>query len=312
MTASFAHKGRLTMVEDTGTPSDWSGGKTLEFQNCTLAKHGRHIHPDGIRGSRSASITRNRQGTYSVFGSITVNPTPNELDLFLKLMMGAGSNPNYTLADDVPYFAVMLDTEEDIFLFTRCKIDRAVLRASAARLNEQSNPDLLSLEMRIIGSTFASGQTWPGTAPTIASGNVSSEPFILSDGVFTVETAAREVSSFAFVIDNGLKARFVNSTTATDVCPRRTRFIGARLRHPWDSSHSNLLEMDESETGNQATFVFTNGAVSTTLTMEELTAPNRTSPLIANKGEIFLDREYRAYADAAGNAELTATNDSTA
>lgn len=313
--AGFGHQGRLVLATGDGTPADWSvNSRRWEFVACTLAKHGRHISAQGISGTRSPHVDRVRQGTYSVFGSIVLNVSPLDFDFLLPLAMGAGTNPNFSLAEDVPYFAAMFDTDEDVFLFTGLKVDTMIIRGSAARLNEQSDPDLITVELRCIGKTFEDDQTWPVAAPEIPRG-ANTQPYILSDAAITIDTTAREALSFAMVIRNFLQARFVNSLTATSICPANTRFVGARIRHPWNSTHSDLLEPDI-DLGETATITFTNAAMSTQFTMGRVTAPNRPSPTITNKGEIFLERDYRAYAVGTVGVdyveELAAVNDSAA
>ncbi len=308
--ASFGHQGKLVFALGEGTPSDWSvSSRSFDFRSSTLAKHGRRVFADGIRGTRSPHIDRLRDATYYVSGEVVIDVSPSDLEYLLPLIMGTGP----ALLEDVPYFACMMDTDADVFKFTDLKVNGAVLSGRAPRLNESSSPDLMTLSLQLVGKTFTSGQTYPAAAPEITTGSAT-QPYILADATISIESANREVVSFAFLVRNGLATRFVNSLTATNICPGTTRFVGARLVHPWNADHDDLLDISIN-TGNTATFTFTNGGMSTAFTMVALDTANQPSPTIRHKGEIFLQRDYRAYAKGTVgvdyNKELTVVNDAT-
>ena len=314
---SFGIGARLAIVEGTGNPANWAAGRQFSFQACTLAKHGRQILAQGITGSRSARIERLREGPYSVSGSIVLNVSPGDLDFLLPLILGADevATDTFNLAEGLQEFAVALDTEEDIFIFTDCKVDTCVIRGQQPSLMEQADPDLLTMELRIVGKTYLDGQSWPTGTPAIEYDTVDS-PYIFADltSSLDVDTGSAVVAtpmSFALVIRNFLQARFVNSLTATNICPAAIRQIGLRIRTPWNGDHSQLLAPDLDPGGTSTVTLTLDASYSTTFTFGRITAPNKTSVVVRGKTELYLDRDFRAYKSGATD-ELVVLNDTTA
>jgi hypothetical protein len=315
---SFGHQAQLAMVEGTGTPASWAAGKKFSFQSCTLAKHGRQILAQGMTGSRSARFERLREGPYSVAGSILLNVSPGDLDMLLPWILGADevATDTFGLAEDLQEFAVALDTEEGTFIFTDCKVDTAVIRGQQPGLMEQADPDLLTLELRIVGKTFIDSETafddLSGIPVDIGAANKIDDPYIFADTAFSLNvgaTVAATPMSFALVIRNFLQPRFVNSLTATNICPGNIRQIGLRIRTPWNATHGELLEPGLGSDG-ASTLTITNGGVNTVFTFHRIAAPNKTSTIVRSKGELYLDRDFRAYA-VGSTKELSVTNDIT-
>lgn len=312
---SFGHQARLAIVEATGTPASWSAGRQFSFQACTLRKHGRQVLAQAITGSRSARAERLRTGPYSVIGSIVLNVSPGDLDFLLPLILGADevATDTFGLAEGLQEFAVALDTEQDVFIFTDCKVDTCVIRGQQPGLMERAEPDLLTMELRLIGKTYSDGNSWPASVPAIDH-DAEEAPYILADfssslDVDTGSAVTATPMSFAFVIRNFLQARFVNSLTATNICPAAIRQVGIRVRTPWNGDHSQLLEPDL-DPGGTSTITLTNGAYSTTFTFARITSPN-ISPVVGNRSELFLDRDFRAYKSGSTD-ELSIVNDVTA
>jgi hypothetical protein len=305
------------MVEDAGNPASWSAGRKFSFQSCTLAKHGRHILAQGMTGSRSARFERLREGPYSVAGSILLNVSPGDFNLLLPWILGADEDSDtFKLAEDLQEFAVALDTEEGTFIFTGCQVDTAVIRGQQPGLMEQADPDLLTLELRIVGKTFIDSGTdfdsLTGMPSDIPVTGIADDPYIFADTTFSLDVGAAIAAtpmSFALVIRNFLQPRFVNSLTATNICPGNMRQVGLRVRTPWDPTHSGLLDPGFSSNGS-STLTIANGTVNTVFTFHRIAAPNKTSTIVRSKGELYLDRDFRAYA-AGSTDELSVVNDIT-
>ena len=80
-----AEQGALSAlyVEPGAAPHTFDGSsERYEFLNSTLRLEANHIDNDAIRGTRSHAEETIREGTEQVSGSIVLNPSPADLDLW--------------------------------------------------------------------------------------------------------------------------------------------------------------------------------------------------------------------------------------
>jgi hypothetical protein len=291
--ASMGYKAQL--AADAAGTAVGSFTEPYEVVRESLRKSGRILDTAGIRGTRSHTSERTRAGTYDVGGSLVMHATPAMLDKWLPRILGAAESADtFALAETLPEFAVLIDRVARRFVYDGCKVNRATFRAAAGQL--------VTLELDILGKSEAvSATAFPSlTMPTDA-------PYVMQDGVLTLQSAARKFTEFEVIVDNVLARRFSNSQTATDISPG-DRIVTFRCQTPFTSDEVDLY--NQALAGAAATLVFTNGGYSTTFSFATLQFADL-SPTVAGKSEIFL--ELTGIARKSGStSELVVTHDSTA
>src|SRR5688500_14305792 len=102
MAASMMHATRVGVGATSGSAATLE----LEFLSCGLSGEGSHVQSDGISGDRDQMAEGVVDGVSQAGGPLVLEPRPADLDFFLPKLLGAGSNPTYTLAATVPEFGV--------------------------------------------------------------------------------------------------------------------------------------------------------------------------------------------------------------
>lgn len=290
-TAFMGHQAKLA------TSSSGAVTEPFVFVSETIQKRGTIVEREGIRGTRSHTSADTRQGPYRVAGRLVLEPTPEDLAVWLPRILGAAaSGTTYALAEALPDFNLAVDRGVKVFTYAGCKVDKATFSGSEG--------GLLRLSLDVVGKTEAVGNA--DTFPALTLTNT--QPYIFSDLVLTLQAATREVKSFELTIDNRLVTdRFMNSTTVTDI-PSADRAITLRTTHAWATDNAALYE--QALAGAAGSMVFTNGGYSTTFGFATLQCPAE-SPTVADRQEVPLVLSMVAR-KTAGASELEVTHDSTA
>lgn len=291
-------------VEPLASPHTFdSSSERYEFWRAGLRKEGTIIDSDGIRGTRSAAKENIRLGPYQVGGPMTMNFSAGMLDLWLPRILGAAESTNtFAVAETLPVFGCLIgyDSNETVE-FKDCMVNQALFHAVAAGPDDE--PRLADLTLDIWGLSTADGNSTalPSVAvPTAA--NFS--PFIFSDVVMTVLSAAREVKEWWILVDNHLHRRWVNSLTAARMCPRK-RTVMLRARVPYDSNNLDLY--DQAIAGAAGTFALTNtGTNSCSFAFANLVAPSE-GAVIPGKTELDLTMQFIARSSTT-TKEIIVTN----
>lgn len=279
-----------------------TSSENYEFLSENIQKTGTVLDSDGMRGTRSHSQERTREGAYTIGGTFTINPSPLDLDLWLPRILGAAeSTDTFALAETLPTFGLMVDRVTKVVTYSGCYVNRAIFRGSG---NE-----FMTLEIEIMGTDESVGNA--GTAPVVALGIAAGDmPYHFSEAVVTlgVASAAREVLSFEIEINNFLEARFGNSLTATSITPQN-RQVRLQLELPYDTANADLYA--EAVDGALGTVVLTNAAdsgITTTFSFDNLQAAD-ISPVISGKTAVNFTRDFIARRLGVDDGELVITND---
>lgn len=199
----------------------------------------------GITGTTEHIAERTRLGRKQCSGSIRLACSPLALDTLLPLIMGGtASGEEYTLADSLPEFYLMIDRSEKVYTYAGCRVARAVFTGSSGQMI------FLDLDIEAETETESSAGSFPElTTPT-------ESPYRMEDGVLTLQSSEREFSEFSLTIENQLDTeRFENSLTRIDI-PLLDRVITLSTDHPWSSANTDLIKQDLEGAGG--TLVFTN------------------------------------------------------
>lgn len=258
------------------------------------------IESPGIRGSRSERGERVSRGLKQVGGSITLHPSPSELDLILPRILGANeSTDSFALDDTLPDFSVLIDRIAKVFQYDACKIASAVFSGQSGQK--------VQLVLNILGKTETIGNA--GTFPALTTD--TDEAYVFHQGTLSLGGTSYNFRSFQLTIDNMITPEFNNSQTATDLTPRG-RMVTLDVSLPFTSTEVGILTTSvAASTGIAGVLTFTSGNKSLVATMNSLIAEDRT-PVVAGKDqELNLERSYKAY-QTGSTKEAVFTNDPTA
>lgn len=283
---------------DAVSPIDTSS-EPFEFVSESLRQTIERSESEGIRGTRSRHGERVTQGLKRVGGSITLNPSPTELDKILPRILGAAeSSDSFALDETLPEFLVCIDRIVKVHTYSGCKVSRATFAGSAGQK--------MTLTLDIVGKSESEGNA--GTFPSITID--AEECYMVFQAVLTLDSTAREFESFSLVIDNMLDTKFRNSQTATDISPS-DRMVELTLTTPYTSAESALYSTPAAGsvrlTGISGSLVFTSGSNSLTFTLNSLKPQSQTPVVNARTGEVELQLVYRAYKTGSTN-ELVVGN----
>lgn len=304
MTCSSGAQSRL--LADPVLPFDASS-EAWDFLYFTIAKKRQLISKRGIAGTRSNMVERHKLSQYTVDGRIAFDVSTLLLDKWLPRVLGAaegtgGDINKFALAETVPAFQLLCDAVGAIYRYDGCYVNRAAFRAKA---DPEGTDSLLELVVDVVGTSETLGEAWPGSPPSI-SVTTNSVPFIFHEGVLTINGTARPIKDFLLVVDNHLERRWVNSVTATEICPN-DRTIMLRATCPFTSAEYTALYNNASaDDGIAATLVFTNGSFVTTFTMPGLSWADN-GPEIRGKQEIDMPMDFLVLKKGT-SAELAVTN----
>lgn len=264
---------RFALDPDGVAVSDFdSGSKQYEFLSESVMMRQTHVDSLGIRGTRSRVKDHVRIGLQEVGGSISMCLTPAELDDWLPRILGTSSGDSFTLTEALPEFGVLFDRGAERFVYSGCKVARAVFAGSPGQL--------ITCTVDLIGKATSGGvaTSWPGTIPAINTG----QPYVFSDLTFALsaDASADEMLGFRLTIDNFVQRRFANSVNAVEVYAA-DRLITLDIDTPFTSDEIDLYS--QSVSGNGGTLTLTNGSQSTLFTFANLKVPNE-DPITGSRG----------------------------
>lgn len=302
MTCAQGSQSRL-YVEPGASPHTFdSSSESYEFRFEKLIKTPTIVSSEGIRGTRQESKEQTREGHYTVGGPI-VFPTvsPLMLDLWLPRIMGAAESTDvFAFAETLPSFGVLMDRVTDRFEYKDCFVNSAMFEGAAGPGNQL---ELLTLTLDIWGKSVTEGTSAPSVS--IATTATSADPYKHSEAVFTIAGTAREVKRWRLLIHNHLQRRWVNSQTATDICPRAWSVV-LDLVMPFETTQNDITALSTSDVAG--TIAITNSTVSTTFTFGTL-EPVVPDPNVVGKTEIDIAARFIAR-KSGSTAALSITSDS--
>lgn len=256
----------------------------------------------GIRDNYSASL---RQHSYVIAGELVLQPGPADLTNWIpRIFGGTFSSGTLTPGETLPAFDMMIDRENEIFLYTNCQVAKAIFSASSALGSEEE--ELVELQMVIVAETETKDATWPDPAPSLAN-TAAYVPYGYWEGALTLNSNSRQFDAFNLMVDNNIFMRARNSLTPN--CIRAgERVIRLQTSNPFTSAiHDDAYSIWG--TGVGGALAFTSGNMSTTFTFPHLRNTYNT-PNVRGKGEIPVALSLEA-ARTASDPVVTITHDAT-
>ena len=269
----------------------------VEFLSENVSAKRTFLDLSGMRGNLSHPKERCRVGTYTVSGTITMNPTPTELDTILPYIGGTNEATDvYALAAAGPMeFALLIDRGSKVFLYDYCKVQRATFSSS------QGGPVQLSLDIVGRTETIGNSGTFPSIVPELA------DPYTHMDSVLTLASTQYQVKQIDIGIEYTLEVdRFLNSTSVTAL-PCNDRKVTCQVMVPFTSDEVALY--NQALAGGTGSVVYTNGGTSLTFDFANLKAMEQTTPTFgSSRGELFHNLSLTAFSSST-TKELIITSD---
>lgn len=285
---------------DTASPIDTSS-IPVEFLTIDIGEVEELVQSEGIRGTRSRHDERINTGLRRVGGSVTMNPSPDELNTILPFILGANEATDvFALADTLPDLFACVDKVARVETFNTGKVASAIFEAS------KGQKLLLTLNTIFKDMTIGAAGSYP--ALTVD----TRDCYMFHQGVLTLNGTTYTFNSFRLSIDNGIDPEFNNSITATDLTPGDRVVLLDIPELPFTSTELGLLTASRgAAAGISGSLVFTNGGVSTTFTFGALRCPSVTPVIRGRNQRIKLPRSLQAYMTGT-TRELVVTHDSVA
>ena len=280
-----------TSTIDANSEAYFFFGETLSQESLITDSGNR-----AIRGSRSHTKERSRQTLQRIIGDINLEPSPTELDNILPKILGASaSGDTFAVAETLPSFNVAIDRIAKVHTYSGCVVSRAVFSGS--------QNGYIRLKATIMGTGESEGNS--GTFPAVT--YPTDSPYILSEGVLTLEGGTRLFNQFALIVDNVIVPEYNNSLLPTSLCPNDRRVYLA-VNTPYTSSETTLYTTPEvSDAGAAGTLVFTSGSDSITFSLANLKPVELRTPTVRGKRQIRFQTTYQAFMSGSTN-EIEVTN----
>jgi len=253
---------------------------------------------NGLRGTLSHDISRNRQGIRRVEGPLTLQPNAVELALLLQWILGGTPSGTPTVTYPVGDSLVTRYVECDYNVgskrsYSGCAVDRAVFRAT--------QNGFLELDLDVVGQDETVSGSFPALSIDTANG-----PWLLTDCAITINATTVNPRQVEITIDNRIdKDRFFNSQTLVSTV-KQDRQITFSCNLPFGDS-SALYSAANSASGVAVVLTWTNANAILTQTMSKVAAPRR-SPEIAGRQEVMWDFVGTAFANGATKELVTTLN----
>ena len=269
----------------------------LEFlEGSQIGLQEQFLDSNGMVGSRTRPSERVRQGPRQTTGSLSLQPTPLELDKILTWALGGTkSGDTVALAERPP--ARWLRTYRDGLYHTYdgVYVGRITFAAGEGSLLT------VSLDLQGVDETASGAPTSPGGI------DLTGGPYTLFDCVTTVGGTAYPFRNFQVSVDNRLEVKFNNSITPSSINPtdRQTQVMLGLPLGDASALYGSAVS------GVQVVSAFTNGTRSLTLTLPKVQAPRQPLPLGTRQAlTLSWGGTARGTGGAAGS-ELVVANDST-
>ena len=269
------------VVEDVGLRSPQGDGEAI-------------VGNQGITGSLDLYADHIRKSIAWVQGSIVMNMSAKELDVWLPLILrGTEVSDTHSPGLLSPSFNAIFKRDQGVFQYNDLQVDKFLITARAI----QDEPSIVTAVISVIGKDEVQG-TWPNPAPPrLATNNLY---WLMADSTLTLNGNEYSFEQFNLLYDNQLTPLFRNSLRP--VCIRSEgRRVQFQPQLPMCSnSLSNLYWTPLDASGSLRFQSSKNLGVSTSETnfqFGRLYGP-KISPSTRGKSETFLQLNLGSYPGA--------------
>ena len=265
---------------------------------------------NGLTGGVDPIAAHLRSGARMVFGSITMEVGPTELNAWLPRILGnAGSAPTFATAEtfDLQPFDLMMKRDQATLVYRHCAVNRALFRS---RASVDGAEQVMQLTMDIIGYEEHGDQSYPDPEPALPSSDQLY--WILGDGALEFAGTEYYFDAFNLMINNNLVPQIRNFLTITCL-QSRGRQIRLQVSTPYTSSSNSALYLNRFDGIGELNFLGTKNlsataqsTYTTNFYFPRLYSTRRT-PATRGPGEIPLSVDLQAYRTSSAEP-LTVTN----
>lgn len=208
------------------------------------------IRADGMLGQRAPLGDSAQVGTYTVGGTISLRPRPDDLSFLLPYVLGGAEVADaFPLAETLPELVATVDRKIVVNTYRGLKVDKATFRSRKG--------ELLELELDLQGK-LADASAAAGTFPAISATLSSKNPFVHHQAMVTIDETSIEVDNLVITIDNGLQLDRFNNSQARTHLPEGPRRVALSFDSELDDDVlANLIDM--APRGAAAAVVYSNG-----------------------------------------------------
>ena len=259
----------------------------LDFKTEALKRKQESVNGNGTRGNLSHTMERVRAGLNKIDGPISLQPNAADYHELLPWLLGtaaatvSGTLKRYNIANAALSRYVTVDRHAKVFAYATVGVNSFTLKAEQGQL--------LDLDLDLLAATETVGNA--GTFPAIYP-DVTTNPFILSDLVLSVNATTVTAKSFELMVNNDLdKDRFFNSNTLSAIV-KRDREVTFKTKLPY-GDFTALYDLGAA-TGVAVLATFTIGSVAMIISLPKVIFPP-VSPGVDGRVEVMLELEGRAY-----------------
>lgn len=187
----------------------------VDFLSESVKRRVGHIDGNALKGTRSRSKERIREGLRIVNGQVTWEPQTNDLAIMLPFILGASnSGTSYPLGETPSAFEIykMFGTSAGSSPNTRfttyagCKVNQATFSATSG--------GLLRCTLDIVGLTATAAAYNDAGVPTVTL-NTTTTLFTFHDvSTLTIGGNTFKLFDFSLTINNAMRPRWINSRDA--------------------------------------------------------------------------------------------------
>jgi len=261
----------------------------FEFDNCSMQKAGTIVDTTGLRGTRQHMDTRTRDGINTYRGTLSMQPSPEELTYLLPWILGANaSGNNYATSETLQSRYLTIDKVTKVYTYSGVYVDTARFSCSSG------SPMRLALDLVASGETVANA----GNFPEVTYQNTAS--LMIFGTVLSILSSNRNIEDFELSISNALEVKYRQNQDPSQIMPT-DRNVTLRLTSPFTSAEIDMVSnAGASNTDAGASLQLNYGAKVLTFTFGALQFPPR-DPTVNGRTEILLPVEAIARRNLGGS-----------
>ncbi len=252
-----------------------------DFQSEHIICDEHFIDTNGVRGTRSRAIERERQGNRKIHGPLELQPTA--LDLTTLLQWGLGGTPTgsptvtYPLGDILSTRFVVVDRVAKVFTYSGVACNKLVIKGNSGQ------PLHFTFDLIGMDESVGNAGSFPGGLVI----DTTTQPFIFTDLVMTIAGTDYSIKDMTITVDNSIDSeRFFNSQTLVGPIAH-DRHVMLSCALPYGAAYA-LYGASTVATGVACTATFTNGSSVLTLSMIKVAFP-RQAPSVPGRVEVLLN-----------------------
>ena len=287
MTEPMGYKSTMAMNFVGGNTTNFnSSSLRLEFLSHDIKESIELEQDEGLRGTRTRNAERVALGNVKVAGSVTLEPTPIELNALLPFILGSAATAGaFTPSETLPDLYLMIDQVNEV--------NTLLVRVNKATFTGEPGKKL-KLKLDLVGKTLfqAAAGSFPASIPPV---DLSARPYMFWDSGSGITIAGTQYAfdKFELAIDHKITPTYMQGQYATDLEPT-DRQVTLSIQTRYTSTEAILFAAIRSGMPQSASLAFTNGTSTLGFTFGKLLGTSE-SVTIPGRQHLRLPLKYQAY-----------------